>query len=813
MYAEIIILRNAANIDNLFTYTVPDEFRASITVGARVIVPFGPTTYIEGIVYKVMNEMSQPSKYKLKPVQYVFDDGIFLTSDDLKWMEFIRTEYLCSYAEAVSLLLPSGTMTNQFKTYRTVDLDESKTVSLSNSELAVLSCIQNGPIKEDFILSGYASSTQKNAIKKLIALGMIQFEVGYEVVVKDRYIEWLVATEKLESYMEKIPKHHIAKIKLAEHMRATSKVKRLDVQEKLKVSKSVIDGFVKAGVLKIELEEDLRIPVFMESHEDKSQISLSGDQMEAYNLILEYYENGISDDFLLHGVTGSGKTEVYAELIEHFISKGRKAILMVPEIALTPQIVARFVSRFGKDRIALIHSKISQGEKHDQWKKIRKGDYDLIIGARSAIFTPVENLGVVIIDESHENTYRSEKRPKYSTYEVAKFRTAQTGAIIVSGSATPSINEYYDALNGNRKLVKLVARYNEKEVPTFEIVDMRDELLNGNRSILSERLHQAIEERLKNKEQVIIFLNRKGHSTFVSCRSCGFTLSCPNCDVTLTYFKGEKSVRCNYCGYESFIPKLCPKCQSSYFKYFGVGTEKVEEQIRSLFPEATVDRMDKTTTTRKGSVERIVKNVENSNTDILIGTQMVAKGFDFKRVTLIGILSADLILNFPSYQSSEWAYQLFNQVAGRAGRGDISGEVILQTYVPDHYAINHTSYEAFYDAEIQFRNALNYPPFTQIINLLFSSKDEDVCKSYAEKSHSYLRNRLLKNGLQNEVDLYDANPALLKKIDGQYRWQILLKCKPEHRDLIKQYVKNLDTRFTSVDNCKLAIDLNATNIL
>ncbi|MDW7662132.1 MAG: primosomal protein N' [Bacillota bacterium] len=813
MYAEVIILRNAANIDNLFTYTVPEAFRMDISIGARVIVPFGPSTFIEGIVYNVMDEMSEPSKYKLKPLQYVFDDGIFLTSDDLKWMDFIRTEYLCSYAEAVSLLLPSGTMTNQFKTYRIIDHSDIERASLSKSEIAVLSCLENGPLKEDSIISGYASSTQKNAIKRLVALGRIEFEVGYEVVVKDRYIEWLVTTDKLLEYMGKIPKHHNAKIKLAEHMLNTPKVKRLDIQDQLKISKSVVDGFVKADVLRIEQEEDLRIPVFMESHEDKSQISLTSEQMNVYSSILEDYENRVSDDFLLHGVTGSGKTEVYAELIEYFIGKGKKAILMVPEIALTPQIVARFVSRFGKERIALIHSKISQGEKHDQWKKIRKGEYDLIIGARSAIFTPVEDLGVIIIDESHENTYRSEKRPKYSTYEVAKFKAAQTGAIIVSGSATPSINEYYDALSGNRKLVKLNARYNSKEVPSFEIVDMRDELLNGNRSILSERLHTAIEERLEKKEQVIIFLNRKGHSTFVSCRSCGFTLACPNCDVTLTYFKGEKSVRCNYCGYESFIPKLCPKCQSTYFKYFGVGTEKVEEQIKSFFPNATVDRMDKTTTTRKGSVERIVKNVENSSTDILIGTQMVAKGFDFKRVTLIGILSADLILNFPSYQSSERAYQLFNQVAGRAGRGEISGEVILQTYVPDHYAINHTSYEAFYDAEIQFRNALNYPPFTQIINLLFSSKEEEVCKSYAEKSQSYLRNRLLKNGLQNSVDLYDANPALLKKIDGMYRWQVLIKCKPEHQELIKQYVKNLDTRFAQVDNCKLAIDLNATNIL
>lgn len=811
MYVEVIVLRNTGNIDNTYTYCVPHELTGLIDVGSRVIVPFGPN-YYEGIVKGSFENLEPNITYKIKNISYVFDDGIKLTPSSMAFVDFIKETYLCSYSEAVQLMLPSGTMTRKYRMLSLTGLTDSS-AKLSNLEKKVIEIIGSSKINEEKLETGYAEKSLKNAVNRLIALGIVKDEVAFESVVKDRYVEWIEAQPSLEAYLSNIPSHYKAQLKLAQFMLDSKKAIRLEVQEKLKISKNVIDRLEQLGHLKTILVEELRKPEFMTSKSDKSNIKLSAEQQKVYNDILTaYFKEGIRD-FLLHGITGSGKTEVYAELIEAVIQSGKRAILMVPEIALTPQIVSRFSSRFGQDKIALVHSKVSQGEKHDQWKQIKAGKFDLIIGARSAIFSPVDNLGLIIMDESHENTYRSEKRPKYDTYEVAKYLSEHHNALLISGSATPSIVEYHSAMTKERKLLKLESRFNQSTLPQIEVVDMREELVAGNRSILSNRLHYAIEERLHNKEQTIIFLNRKGHSTFVSCRSCGFTLACPHCDVTLTYFKGEKSVRCNYCGYETFVPKKCPQCSSSYFKYFGVGTEKVEEQLKELFPEATIDRMDRTTTTKKGSVEKILSDIEENKTDILIGTQMVAKGFDFKKITLIGILSADLLLNFPSYQSSERAYQLFNQVAGRAGRGDSRGEVILQTYVPDHYAINQPNYDAFFNQEIEFRRNMNYPPFTRIINLLFSSKDDAVAQAYAVKSRAYLYNRILKNGLQNEIELFDANPALLKKIDGQYRWQVLLKTKPEHLSFLMQYIKNLEIRFVQEDKCKLNVDLNAVNIL
>jgi len=812
MFAEVIVLRNSQAIDRPFTYSVPDHFIDRVGVGSRVLVPFGTSGYIEGIVICLNESHTHEPDMKIKNIHYVFNDGIFLSAFDLQCADYIRQETLCSFNEAIGLFLPSGTMVKQIKTYTKNKNFESMEV-LKKNEIVVIEALSDGAKGYEELCPELKEASKNNAINRLLALGAIELEYSYEQNVKDRTVEWLVTIGDLVRYKEKIPQNYTAKHKLASYLIENPVVKRLEVQEALKVPKSVVDGFVESGLIQVVEKDDIRMPLFMKSFEDKSGISLNEAQQEIYEQILKAHNSDEAHDFLIHGITGSGKTEVYAELIENVIKQGKKAILVVPEISLTPQIVARFSSRFGEDKIALIHSKISQGEKHDQWKGIRRGDYDIIIGARSAVFAPTDDIGIIIIDECHEPAFRSEKRPKYSTHEVAKFRMSQLGGFVVAGSATPSVKDYYEALNHKRMLLKLNRRYNALELPEIEVVDMRQELLNGNRSILSVKLHEAIQERLKRREQVIIFLNRKGHSTFVSCRSCGFTLACPNCDVTLTYFKGEKSVKCNYCSYETFVPKLCPKCQSKYFKFFGVGTEKVEEQLNEIFPEARIARMDRTTTSKKGSIERIISDVEAEETDILIGTQMVAKGLDFKKVTLIGILSADLLLNLPQYQAAERAYQLFTQVAGRSGRGDSKGEVILQTYAPDHYAINQKSFESFYQNEIRYREALRYPPFYQMINLVFTSSRSDEAAIYAGKSFDFITKKLLKKGLQNDVEVYPANPALLKKVDNVYRWQIIIKVKPDYIHEIREILKSLEERFEAVKTCKINIDLDATNIL
>ncbi len=812
MFAEIIVLRNSQTLDRPFTYNVPLNFEERVIRGARVLVPFGTSGYIEGIVMSICDEHTHDTSMTIKNIHYVFKDGLYLSEMDLACATYIRQETLCTFSEAISLFLPSGTMVKQIKTYRLNDRFNNE-VTIKKNERVILEALQNGPMDYERLCIELKEATKNSALNRLLAIGAIELEFSYEQNVKDRTIDWLVVCGDLLTYKTQIPKNHSAKLKLANYLIENPVVKRLDVQESLKIPKSVIDSFIKAELVSIHIKDDIRMPIFMKSIDDKSQVVLNTEQQSVYDRIISDFETQMSSDFLIHGITGSGKTEVYAELIERVISKGKKAILVVPEISLTPQIVARFASRFGEARIALIHSKISQGEKHDQWKGIRRGDYDIIIGARSAVFAPSDDIGIIIIDECHETSFRSEKRPRYNTYEVAKYRMQLLNGLVVAGSATPSIKDYHEALCGKRTLLKLGARFNTLELPEIEIVDMRQELINGNRSILSQKLHAAIATRLEKKEQVIIFLNRKGHSTFVSCRSCGFTLACPNCDVTLTYFKGEKSVKCNYCSYETYVPKLCPKCQSKYFKFFGVGTEKVEEQLIEMFPAARIARMDRTTTSKKGSLERIISDVEAEETDILIGTQMVAKGLDFKKVTLIGILSADLLLNLPQYQASERAYQLFNQVAGRSGRGAIKGEVILQTYAPDHYALNQADYEAFYHNEIKYREALRYPPFYHMINLVFTSPRSEEAASYAQKSYDFLYKKMLKKDLQKEVEIYPANPALLKKIDNVYRWQIIIKSKPSSYSEIKTLLKRLEDAFADVKGCKINIDLDATNIL
>lgn len=815
MFANVVILRNTKQIDKYFTYEVPLKYVDRISKGARVIVPFGHE-WVEGIVFDLIETMTQGMAYKIKPILFLFEDGIFMREEDLKMAHYLKDQYLCTWADACQLILPSGIMTTSATRYLYVKPSDEQI--LKKSELYLLELVKSKQTVtleevEELTRDIYALSTAKAALGRLTAYGLIEKEVFFESKVKDRFETWVSANEHSAQVLAGLSKRNTAQIKLLEFLLEVKEVSKKALFSAIKVGPTVLKSLIEAQAVSVWEREVLRLPEFVNTHESATKIVLNQEQNKVYNQIVTLYESGTDTTFLIHGVTGSGKTEVYAELIDYTLKKGKKAILMVPEIALTPQIVSRFVARFKTAKIAIIHSKISKGERHDQWKGIISGEYDIVIGARSAIFTPLDNIGLIVIDESHETSYRSEKNPKYQTQELAALKAQQHGAMVVMGTATPSVDEYYQAQQGLWHYLKLESRFNARPLPPVSIVDMREELMNGNKSMLSQLLYEKIKAALERKEQVIILLNRKGHSTFVSCRSCGYTLSCPNCDVTLTYFKGMHTVKCNYCTYEMYVPKKCPKCESHYFKYFGVGTEKVEEYLHELFPEAVIDRMDRTTTTKKGSVERIIQDVKNEKTDILIGTQMVAKGLDFKKVSLVGILSADLMLNLPQFQAAERAYQLFTQVSGRAGRADIEGEVVLQTYTPDHYALNSEGYDAFYEEEIAFRRTMHYPPFCRMVNYLFTSKDESTAQQYAIRSEQFIRKSLLKIHLQNEVEIYPANMALLKKIDNQYRYQILLKVPLKHIDAVRGISRKLDEKFIEVKECQISIDLNAINIL
>lgn len=495
--------------------------------------------------------------------------------------------------------------------------------------------------------------------------------------------------------------------------------------------------------------------------------------------------------FLLHGITGSGKTEVYMRAIEQVIKQGRTAIMLVPEISLTGQTIKRFQERLGRDKIAVLHSKLSKGERYDQWLRLKQGKAKLVIGARSAVFAPLENIGIIVLDEEHEATYKSDMTPKYDTAEVAIERAKAQGAVVLLGSATPSVVSRHRAEEGEYELLILEKRYNENPLPHVNVVDMREELKEGNKSIFSRELYIQMENCLKEGKQVILFLNRRGHSTFISCRNCGFALKCEDCNISMTYHKGKNMVVCHYCGKKEAVPQVCPSCGSEHIRYFGAGTEKVEEVTREYFPQYKVERLDLDTSRKKGSGEAILKRFEKGETHILVGTQLVAKGLDFSRVGLVGIVAADITLNIPDFRSAERTFQLITQAAGRSGRGDEPGKVVVQTYSPEHYSIIYggaQDYKGFFGEEIVYRENTSYPPFSDIIYLVVSAKSA----SEAEEAAGKIRDVFLRwAGKGHDSNILGPKPAPLGKSAGWYRYQLFIKCSKENEELYREIVKRI----------------------
>lgn len=485
--------------------------------------------------------------------------------------------------------------------------------------------------------------------------------------------------------------------------------------------------------------------------------------------------------FLLHGVTGSGKTEIYIRAAQQVLEQGRNVIVLVPEIALTGQIIDRFIGRFGSGKVAVLHSKLSLGERYDQWKKVRDGcdgEGQIVIGARSAVFAPLENIGLIVIDEEHETTYKSDHTPKYDTIEVAlkRVQDKDNNGILLLGSATPSVVSYQRVQEGIYELLELTERYNKVVLPEVSIVDMREELKRGNRSIISSELYSKMKDTLEAGRQVILFLNRRGYSTFVSCRECGYVARCPGCGLSLTYHKAGGQAVCHYCGYHEPAPNKCPECGSKYIRYFGSGTEKLEEAVSDLFPEYAAERLDLDTVKRKGELTRKLKAFRSGKTQILIGTQIIAKGLDFRNVGLSGIVSADVSLNIPDFRSPERTFQLITQAAGRAGRGDSQGHVVIQTYSPEHYAVAFASqhdYKGFFETEKQLRAYMGYPPYSDLFQIVFTAKREDAAKDGAESWYERIRGRMTR---EDQEMVFPPQQAYLGKIKDIYRYSMLIKC-------------------------------------
>ena len=593
-------------------------------------------------------------------------------------------------------------------------------------------------------------------------------------------------------------KHQTAKARVLHAMEEEEILPYELLRQKLNVSAATLQSLEKQGVLEIQQEVYYRNPVKQLTVSDK-RVELREDQLHIIQDVLADYQRKEPGTYLVHGITGSGKTEVYLGIIEQMVKLGKQAIVLIPEIALTYQTLLRFYKRFG-DRVSVINSSLSAGEKFDQLTRASRGELDVMIGPRSALFTPFPKLGVIIMDEEHENSYKSESMPKYHARETAIYIASLYGASVVLGSATPSVDAYYRARNGEYKLYQMQSRPAGSSLPTVYTVDLREELKQGNRSVFSRKLRELMEQRLEKKEQIILFLNRRGYAGFISCRSCGHVMKCPHCDVSLSEHRNGKLV-CHYCGYEETLQKKCPVCGSRYLMGFKAGTEQIEETVHREFPKARVLRMDADTTKNKGSYEQILSSFAEQEADILLGTQMIVKGHDFPGVTLVGVLAADLSLNQNNYRAGERTFQLLTQAAGRAGRGEKPGEVVIQTYQPDHYSIVHAAaqdYAGFYEEEIAYRELMEYPPVQHMLAVLVISREQEEGESLAGQMAQLIRER-------GEETLHVVGPAeaSIAKIQDLYRYIFYIRHREyqvlvEIKDTLERYCKEQELRSQTV---------------
>lgn len=627
-----------------------------------------------------------------------------------------------------------------------------------------------------------ANKKQARQMRKFVSLRMNvrdATEYFYECVRKKQKARERILREILDNPDERIPYELIT--------------------NKLNVSAATLKSLADQGIIRIEEEEYFRKPVAGDSSRYGNKV-LSPEQQEIVSSFTKDYDEGKRETYLIHGITGSGKTEVYIALIDEIIKRGKQAIVLIPEIALTYQTLMRFYRHFG-DRVSVMNSSLSPGEKFDQMERARTGDIDIIIGPRSALFTPFPNTGIIIIDEEHESTYKSENAPKFHARETAieLGKLVPDGASVVLGSATPSLESYYRAKEGEYKLFELKRRLTGGTLPTVEVADLREELRSGNRSIFSRRLQQLMEDRLSRGEQAMLFINRRGLAGFVSCRSCGHVFKCPHCDVSLSEHRGGRLV-CHYCGYEEPVRKICPKCQSKYVSSFRAGTQQIEDEVKKFWPGARVLRMDADTTRTKGSYDKILSSFANKEADVLVGTQMIVKGHDFPDVTLVGILAADMSLYASDYRASERTFQLLTQAAGRAGRGEKAGNVVIQTYQPEHYSIQTASkqdYEAFYEEEIAYRDLLRYPPVSHMMSVQIQSKDEAEGMEFSNKLRAMMEMANNKLIFGNAVFIGPAMAAI-SKINDVYRMAVYVKMDDyegliAYKDMLEKYIKDQES--------------------
>lgn len=788
MIAKVIVDVNSKRVDKLFDYYIPEHLKSDIVPGQRVVVPFGPRK-IQGYVITVTDNAEYD---KLKPVIAIQDFIPELTPELIELSEWMSYSHVSKRIAVLDAMLPNAVKGKYKKIFRLID-DETlpqeltqhfkdATLTLERAQqLEIVSLlkpyIECGDIVEDIEVS------QKYKKKTFVG-----------VKLNHSNVDDIISQLKSET-----------QIRAIELINDAGELTLIELKEE-GISNAVVNNIVQKGFLEKINIETTRDPYAHKVFFEDTEKALHDEQQSAYNAVMATINKDQSETFLLHGITGSGKTEVYLQLIKEVLDKGQDAIVLVPEIALTPQMVDRFKSRFG-DEVAVLHSGLSNGERYDEWRKIKMGDARVSVGARSSIFAPFKNIGIIIIDEEHETTYKQEDYPRYHAREIAEWRAQYHQCPLILGSATPSLESYARAEKGVYTKLEMLTRANKSAMPEMIVSNMRDELMNGNRSMFSSVLHDKIQEKIDKGEQVVLFLNRRGHAQFMLCRDCGHVPMCPNCDISLTYHKYTDELKCHYCGYKEPPVNICPSCESEHIREMGVGTQKVEEIIYQTFQNAKVIRMDNDTTRKKGAHERLLEQFKNGEANILLGTQMIAKGLDFPNITLVGVLNADTMLNLPDFRASEKTFQLITQVAGRAGRSDKLGEVVIQTYNPEHYAIQHAvnyDYRAFFKEEMEYRRLGKYPPYFYMIYLNMQHNNLKTVLTESKHIHD-----ILVQHLSPKAYVLGPAPSPIARINNQHRFQILIKFKSEP-ELLKA-LNYLDDRYHELfvkDKFSLHIDIN-----
>ncbi len=816
MIAKVILNKNSHATDRLFDYSIPKALESGISVGTRVRVPFGKGNKpSEGYVFSICDK----SEYSnLKDISGIIDAEPYFDSSKAELIEFIRHRYFSSYISALKCFIPSGVGTSFTRVF---SLDASKEEEIKalckhsvTADKIVSSLRAYGSLDEEEIKSEVNKKNVTSVLNKLLSAGVVCCKDRESQKIKDitkTFVELVIDREEAFGLIDAFLLKAKARARALEVLCDNQMIELSELLMYAECSKQSVDALVERGyamytevvVNDSMLEAQCDVPAF--------EKNLTPEQQNAVDTIMPSIELGKKETFLIHGVTGSGKTEVYLRLIEKTISMGKDAMFLVPEISLTPQMISLVYSRFG-DSVAVLHSKLTLRQRYNEWKRIKSGEAKIVIGARSAIFAPFSNVGLIVIDEEHETSYKSEMSPRYDAIEVARFISKKHSSVLVLASATPSVESYFKASKGTFRLIEMPTRANKAPLPEVSICDMRKELENGNMSIFSNELKLAIEKNLSLGEQTILFLNRRGFSGFVSCRNCGYVMKCPNCNVSLTYHKSNGKMVCHYCDYKTSVHKNCPSCGSKHIKFFGIGTEKIVDELSKLYPTASVIRMDADTTGGRMSHETILKTFGSGKADILVGTQMITKGLDFENVTLVGIVAADMSLCVDDFRAGERTFDLITQVAGRAGRFQKKGRAIIQTYNPDDEIIIHSSsqdYKAFYADEIQTRLMLLYPPFSEFINFVFSSNNKQNAKNKADLFYKELCLGLKNSSFDGTSFLPCESPIF--KINGKYRYHFILKTpyKKDVYDIIYEiYKKHLSTK----NDVTISIDVNPNSM-